>query len=298
VLLGMLIRDATRGVVPYLRRVTKALIRRIKRVNRPEDNNLFRFIANTERRIDGLEARQRRSQNAVRETHGRGHTHHSRGRGYYVPPTVNEDTEGEPALAPVAADLAVDSTGAGVGLMPPTRQASLSSAPSSSWSIVQGTPEEESGNEMPALVENINWNQLLREVPRSAQMLEPVLEAPVVEPIPAQAVGPIPAPFNEPIPDAMIAEALIQAAHAAVHDVRSHVVVPMQNCPTLTGERTGIALTPPCVFVSHHGQKIHLYTDGRCLAGANQVGGVRQLKALPVCLVCQARFRGSSSSGQ
>jgi hypothetical protein len=58
-LLGMLVRDCTREIIPYVRRVFRAYFRRVQvqhRQQRPGDN-LERFVVNTERRLDNLEIR-------------------------------------------------------------------------------------------------------------------------------------------------------------------------------------------------------------------------------------------------
>jgi hypothetical protein len=245
-------------------------------VNTPADVSMHRAARESENRNR-------------RTTSGR---HHPRGRGY-APPTINEDTEGTVIPAPVVADLAVDASGvgvasisadltvdgAGVGLLPPTRQMSLSSAPSSSWSIVNYPPDQE----VPLIAEPINWEDIIQEVPRIAKVLEPVPEVPVIS------------PFGE----ALIGEVLIGGPPPVLQPVEysNGMLPPLPNCPSMT-QRTGVTLNPPCVFVSQYGRRIHLYNDGRCLAGSNLVNGVRQLKALPVCLICAARFNAQNEQGQ
>jgi hypothetical protein len=251
-LLGMLVRDCTREMIPCVRRVFRAYFRRIQvqhRQQRPGDN-LERFVVNTERRLDNLEIRMdasaRReyhrdreagsdsgvtSQSRRRSTSLAGSSGRSRrsSRGDYVPP-VTEDTEPTPPapLHEVAADA-------------------------------------------------LNFEQLADAVDIIEEAARQTADAPVVIPVP------------EPIqqPQAPVATVEMPPVQERVNSTN---IAPLPNVPE-SALNTGIALDPPCVFTSQYGRRIHLYMDGSCLSGANVVDGRRNLSALPVCLTCQARFR-------
>jgi hypothetical protein len=210
--------------------------------------------------------------------------------GYYVPPTIDipeDTTQAAPInindlaeasafralgnLSDVQAAAALDGL-AEYALRPPRRQGSITSEVSDPWSVVPSLPQ---ADEAPLIAENVNWPAVISEPMRRPRVaLQPIIEEPL--PVVRPTVT-IPTPGN----------------------ILSHSIAPLETCPPSTSS-TGLMLHPPCVFVSEFGQRIHLYNDGRCLNNVNIRAGVRNLKALPVCLICQARYKAAgaaSSSG-
>jgi hypothetical protein len=205
--------------------------------------------------------------------------------GYYVPPVVEVTEDTTQAVTAVVA--------------PPLVEATIPIAVTVAPTLVEATAFLELQNATPEQAAEVldGLARYAMRPPRQSASLVSDTSDPwslVTAPPDVQAVlAPI---IEEPTADAGHHYVEPSGPPTYVSGLMSHNITPLGYCPQAMTS-IGLTSSPPCAFVSQYGQRIHLYNDGRCLNNVNVRAGIRQLKALPVCLICTARWRAAGSPG-
>jgi hypothetical protein len=220
----------------------------------------------------------------------------SRGPGYYVPPVIEvaEDTT-QPVTAVVAPPLVEAATP--IIVAPPLVEAAIPITVTpplvevTAFLELQHATPEQAAEVLEGLA-----RYALRPPRQSASLVSDSSDPWSLITATPDVTAALPPIIEEPAAEAELHH--IEPSGIPIYEsgLMSHNITPLGYCP-LAMPNIGLSCQPPCAFVSQYGQRVHLYNDGRCLNNVNVRSGVRQLKALPVCLICTARWRAAGSPG-
>jgi hypothetical protein len=292
--MGIVIKDVGADCIRVARKTVRRVVRRFLCGSRGRDEQIIHELRRAQARVNAfdhqLNGRRTQAQPTLRSS-GSGRTT-GRRAGYYVPPIVEITEDTTQAAAEIAAGIIAV-------VAPPLVEATARIAAVVAPPLVEATAFLELQHATPAQAAEVLdglARYAMRPPRREASIVsessdpwsliaaqpEPVSAAllPIIEEPTADAE-----PYSEPI-----------APPVYVSGLLSHNIAPLGYCPQMMNS-IGLLSRPPCTFVSQYGQRVHLYNDGRCLNNVNVRAGVRQLKALPVCLICTARWRAEGSPG-
>jgi len=285
--MGIVVKDIGADCIRIARKTVKRAVRRFICATRGRDEQVIRELRRAQSRVNEIDRRQlildhqvngrRTYTQATLRSSGSGRSS-GRRPGYYVPPVVNITEDTTQVAAEVAAVIAAV-------VAPPLVEATAF------LELQHATPEQAA-----EVLEGLALYSM--RPPRREASIVSELSDPwsVIASQPEPVSAALPPIVEEPTADAELPYVEPNAPPIYVSGLLSHNIAPLGYCPQMMSS-IGLLSRPPCAFVSQYGQRVHLYNDGRCLNNVNVREGVRQIKALPVCLICTARWRAAGSPG-